>query len=141
MRITLLPTKISNYNLCMLKTAQINKISEYVIERCKTAEILEEFKKEAFINGIGGNWVHLLERLARVPDKSRAIKVMNSIANTARKLKVTKGKGLPVDQFREQGWYRPILDESGKVEGYIVGQGNYLSTILDANMRPNGQLI
>jgi len=91
-----------------------------------------ETEKDAWGPGIGIQLAHVLKQLPRT-DVEYAQKALIGLENYFRKLsREGKTNTIPAE------WYRPILNSTGEVVGYVVGHGAEVSSILAKNMVPHG---
>lgn len=107
----------------MNKTAA--EIAEYILFKIA---MQEEFEKAAFM-GVGGNWAHVWKRLIQrfsTADRPFMKKMISDVAK-----KVVKGNP-PNGE-----WHRAVY-KNGKLEGYVLGTGKYVSTVFHNGMKPRG---
>lgn len=79
--------------------------------------------------GVSGSWEHVATRMERVPRCHwNAVKaVMSGLVRR------TKARTMP-----NTTWYKPVYADK-HIVGYVLGQGNYISTILASDMVPHGK--
>ena len=85
------------------------------------------------MNGIAGNWKHMITRSSeRLVNKDVALveRVIKGLAN-----RIKTGKAMP-----NRDWYRAVVNKHDVV-AYVCGQGTHISTILGASMSPRGEKV
>ena len=79
---------------------------------------------------VGANWKHLALRSNRVGNCPESLikRAMSSLVRRFKQRTMPNGK-----------WYRTVKDNENNTVVIICGQGNYVSTILSADMTPHGK--
>lgn len=78
-----------------------------------------------------GNWIHVSQRYSERIAPGTEDRFAACAKGIWKKIKAGTMANVP--------WYRPVTDKyTQEVLGYVVGQGNWISTILASDMTPKG---
>jgi hypothetical protein len=79
-----------------------------------------------------GNASHVVSRYLERCERRQGRRFSRALEGLRRRFKA--------NSMPNGAWYRPV-NEGKELYGYIVGQGNWVSSILAADMTPKGQRV